>query len=294
MRPYDLYARFLVTKGITSVEELNLELARMDLHPYTEDEFKKVYKLVHDTVPRPVSDQIVSKRHHGEFYKWMLILEVAALWDYEKPFFVDGARVVRLSYDVHQDPKLRLTLNSLLLKGCRHSDICQDLTVKFSAFMKPVHIEIYEKYFWNIRRMTRKDWRAYLRQCGEYEASVLFTALTESLDIVRTMLDLPSRISLSDSLQHLLTLSYMRAKRYLRLDHPDANAEARKWIKTFTELTDKYAKHRVGDTADFGKTLQMEFEYVEEVFPTPDDVVRNELAQKQKMAKDDSEEESPS
>lgn len=290
MRPYDLYTRFLVTKGITNVSELNVELERLGLHPYTEDEFKKVYDFVHKTVPRPVSDQIISKRFHGEFYKWMRVLEVAALWDYEKPFFVEGARVVRLCYDIHQDAQLRLTLNVLLLKGCKHNDICQDLAAKFASMIKPVHIEIYEKFFWNTRRVARRDWRAYLRLCGEHEASVLFTALTESLDVVRTMLDLPARVSISDSLQHLFTMSYMRAKRYLRLDHPDTNDEARKWIKVVLELSDKYAKHRTGDTADFSKTLQMEFEYVEEDFPTPDEALMSEIRQKQKAATDDKEE----
>lgn len=292
MRPYDLYTRFLVTKGITSVDELNSELERLGLQPYTQDEFQKIYNHVHNTVTRAVSDQIVSKRYHGEFYRWMKVLDVAPLWDYEKPFFVEGARVVRLCYDIHQDPQLRLTLHSLLLKGCKHNDICQDLAAKFSTMIKPVHVEIYDKYFWNVRRMSRKDWRAYLKLCSEHETSVLFTALTESLDVVRTMLDLPARVSISDSLQHLYTMSYMRAKRYLRLDQPDANDEARRWIKVVLELADKYAKHRTGDTADFSKTLQMEFEYVEEDFPTPDDAVMNEIRERQKVSTEDKEDKS--
>lgn len=282
MRPYDLYIRFIITKGVASCQDLNVELERLGLHTCAEDEFKKAYEFVHKTVTTPVSTQIIEKKTHGEFYKWMKVLDVAELWDYERVFFKESARIIRLCYDVHHDPQLRITLNALLIKGCKHIDISQDLSAKFASMILPAHVAIYEKFFWNVRRMTRKDWRTYLRTCDEHETHILFTALTESLDVVRTTLDMPSRVSISESLQYLFTMSVIRAKRYLRLDHPAANAEARNWIKTVLVLADKYSKHRTGDAADFSKTLQLEFEYVEESFPTPDDALLSELKEKQK------------
>ena len=36
-------------------------------------------------------------------------------------------------------------------------------------------------------------------------------------------------------------------------------------------LADKYEKYRSADSSDFSKSLQMEFEYIDNEFPTPDE-----------------------
>jgi len=285
MKPYELYVRFLVTKGYSNTASVNEDLARLGLHPISNSYWEKQFNLVHDLVPAPVSKQILEKKYYGEFYQWMKTLEVAPLWDYEKAFFKAESRYTKLVYDIHMDPLMRLTINALLLKGSKHKDLAQDISFKFTSMVREPHLALYETFFWNVKRMTRGAWRNYLADCDDFEQSTLFIALTESLDILRTNLELPSKVSLSDNLQYLLTQSFTRAKRYLRLDTPDSNKEARNWIKTVMELADKYAKHRTGDMDDFGKTLQMEFDYIVEDFPTPDDAVVQELKQKSEMQK---------
>jgi len=280
MNPYELYIRFLVTKGYNETDAVNAELDKLGLHHIKPDYFKKQFDLVHKLVPAPISKQIIDGKYYGEFYQWMKTLEVAALWDYEKPFFKPDQRYIKLVYDIHMDPKMRLTINALLLKGTEHKDLVQDLTIKFTSMLKDTHLKIYETFFWNVKRMSRGAWRSYLKVCDDFETAILFVALTETLDTLRTELELPSKVSLSDSLQFLLSKSMTRAKRYLRLDTPDANKEARSWIKTVMDLSDKYAKHRTGDMDDFGKTLQMEFDYIIEDFPSPDEAVVQELKKK--------------
>lgn len=282
MKPYDLFVRFLITKGVIEPKEINDKLTREFGLPSIDDvEFKNAFALVHDKTPPFISKRIVDKQYnHPEFYKWMGILEVRELWDYEKEFFKEHARYVKLVYAVHDDPKMRVTLNALLMKGSVEKDICQDINSKFSAMMKPEVVNTYRKFFWNANKMSRSAWRAYLRHTEEFETSVYFVALTENMEVLRTHLELPSKAAISENLQYLFTQSFLRARQLLRLNSPETNAEARRWIKLTADMADKYAKHRVGDAEDFSKSLQMEFEYVSNEFPTPDDMLLKEVAGK--------------
>ena len=106
---------------------------------------------------------------------------------------------------------------------------------------------------------------------------ILFTCFSENLETVKAALELPSKTSSSDILQFLLSQSYQKAKQYLRFSSPDTNEEARKWISQVIQLSDKYEKHRTGDVEDFGKSLQMEFDYIDTEFMTPDEQSIKEL-----------------
>lgn len=285
IKPYDLFLRFLVTKGCSSPAEVNEYLSDISLPHINQKEFDEQHKLVHDALPRPISDQVVDNKYHGDFLKWMKILEVYDLWCYEKPFRRETHKHIKLVHDIHQDIQMRVTINALLIKGTARKDICADINTKFSGMLKEGHVEAYQRFYWNVRRMTRKAWKSYIRVSKEYEAGVLFSALTEDSDVVRTKLDLTAKANVSSTLQFFFVQSSQRAKEYLRLKTPDNDKEARSWIKMSMDLADKYAKHRTGDVDDFGKTLQLEFEYVENIFPTPDDMLILEVAEKDKANK---------
>lgn len=278
--PYDLYLRFLVTTGLDEVAAVNERLDELGLPGVTEKQLVAQSELVSSVIPDSIQRQIDEGVYSSDFLKWMKILEVEDLWLYEKPFRNEQSRYTKLVYDIHQDPQLRLTLNALLMKGGKPADLAQDLSLKFSALLKEPHIDLYERFFWNVRRMTRRDWRSFLAGCGEREKAIYFVALTEPLDVLRTELELSSKISVSDTLQYLLTRSFQKAKQYLRLTTKDANAEARAWIDEVLKLADKYEKHRTGDVADFGKALQMEFDYTETDFPVPDSDTLRDLQSK--------------
>jgi hypothetical protein len=141
------------------------------------------------------------------------------------------------------------------------------------------HIALYKKYFFDPQRMTRKDWKTFLADATDKEKHVYFTALTEPLDILKTELELPSDISVSQPLQILLTKADQKAKMYLDLSTPDANKEARAWISVVSDLTGKYEKYRTGDKTDFAKQLQMQFDFIDNDFPAPDAEVLNLLTE---------------
>lgn len=284
-KPYDLYLRFLITKGCASVDDVNEYLDDLSLPYITKKEFEDQHNLVHNAVPRPISDQIADQAFHGDFIKWMKFLGVVDFWYFEKPFRHESHRYIKLVHDIHQDVLMRATINALLIKGAMRKDICADINAKFSYMLKESHVEMYDKFYWNVRRMTRKGWKAYIRLTKEFDTASLFSALTDDLEVMRMKLELSSKANISGTLQFFFTQSSQRAKEYLRLRSPENDKEARSWMKISMDLADKYAKHRTGDVEDFGKTLQLEFDYVENNFATPDDALFQEREDKDKANK---------
>jgi hypothetical protein len=293
VRPYDLYIRFLCTKGVNSLESANEQLKTLDLPTIAAKTFEKQYNLVQDTLPVGIIRQIESKSYTPDFIKWMKAIDVAELWGYERAFRSQESSNIRLVYDLHTDHLLRLTLNALLIKSKNFDEIAQEVNLKFSSLLKAHHVELYKKYFWDVERMTRNAWRELLRDLGDDTRAILLTALTEDINILKAMLELPTRAALGDSLQYLFVQAFRKAKFYLKLDTPDTNGEAREWIKMVMSLADKYDKHSTGDAKDFGKQLQMEFEFLDGDFPTPDKVTLDGLQQelKEKELKSEAESE---
>lgn len=280
MKPYDLYVRFLVTKGAVSHEAVNILLDDLSLKHITEDEFEKQYSIVHDNVPKPISDQISNGKYEGSFLKWMNVLQVKELWEIEPKFRTPETAKLRLIYDIHHDPILRVTLNALITKGQKVPDVVQDVNMKFAYMLSEAHVKLYAKFFWNPESMTRQKWREYLKLVSGNERNILFIALTEPIEALKTHLDLPTRLELSASLSTLLTNSYQKAKHYMRINTPDAGREARAWIGTTLAIADKYQKYSKADTGDFAKSIQMEFDYVQNEFITPDVELLAELQKK--------------
>ena len=285
VRPYELYIRFLVTKGYEDLVELNTHLNELSIITIDQGYFDRIYNFVTDTVPKPTAKQIETQILEGDFLKWMKVLDVQELWLLDKRFRTQENAYLKLVYDIHCDPKLKLTINALLTKGLIYKDICQAINHKFSSLLKEEHVTIYEKFFWNPKRMTRSSWREYLEDCEEHEKASLFITLTEDLDTVKTYLGLPSRVNVPQSLQFLLVTAYTKARHYLALSTKEANEEARAWIDKIVTLSDKYEKHSKGDVEDFSKVLQMEFEYVDSEFPTPDIAALEDIKRKEEDIK---------
>lgn len=295
-QPYELYIRFLITTGIDDITFINNALDNLNLPSTTQAIFDAQYNLVSSSVPGPVLDQIEKRQYCGDFLQWMKVLEVDELWYFEKPFrdkkdddTQTRRSTAKLTYDIHQDIKLRLAINALLIKAVPLNDLMQSVNVRFASLLKEEHVRIYEKYFFNPRRMTRTAWTGFLSKCDDREKAIYFIALSEPLDVLRTELELPAKISSSSTLQYLLTKSYMRAKQYLNIGTPEAGREAREWIDATIKLIDKYEKYRSSDMEDFSKSLQMSFDYVDTdtTFPVPDPDVLKEISAKLKKEKED-------
>lgn len=279
--PYDRYIRFLITRGKEDTEGINGVLKDLGLPEITEEEFAAQYDLVIDSVPKSIAKQIETQKYEGDFLKYMSVLDVKELWLHENKD--EAFRFMKLVYDIHYDPRLKIAINSLLIKGMKVEDICQTLNLKFSSMLRSEHVQNYEKFFWSVNRMTRQDWKRYLKRCKEYEQSILFICFSDDIEAVKAQLELPAKTSVPDMLQYLLSQSFQKAKHYLRFSSKDQNLEARAWIDQTMKLSDRYEKHRTGSMDDFGKALQMEFDYVDADFMTPDDQMIADIARKEQV-----------
>lgn len=284
--PFSIYVRFLITRGVDTLEGINEHLKELDLGPCPKAAFEKQYNLIQDSLPSPVLKEMEAKSYTPEFIRWMKVLEVEELWRLEKPFRDREKAHLKLAIDVNYDPEMRLVLNALLMKSKDYNEVHQEITTKFTTMMKPIHIELYSRLFFNVEIMTKKAWRSYLSNCGPREKSVMFMAMTESRMTVKAMLELPANIDIAKSLQYLLVRAYQKAKTYLEFDSPDSNTQALRWIDATLKLAEKYDKHATGDVADFGKTLQMEFEFIDQDFQTPDEATLEELQKEARERKE--------
>lgn len=287
--PYELYIRFLATKGLTELSEVNELLAKLRLFPIAQKQLDDAWYVINNTFPKGILSQIDRKLYGPDFLAAMNVIEVKEMWCGE-PCFKNTEMIsaVKTLYDIPQDPLVFVTTNALLIKRLSPTEITRMLTAKFSTPFREKHIELYSKFFFDPKRMTRSDWKLYLKLCNDREKKIYFTALTESEQILKTELDLPSSISVSDSLQWLLTKSLLKAKTFMDIGTPEADSAARAWTDQVVKLADKYEKYRSGDQNDFAKTLQMEFDFIGGEFDTPDSDVVLEVSQKLAVKEADS------
>lgn len=272
--PYDLYVKFLITKGNTQVEDINPELLKLNLPKIMLKDFVSILENIERSIPPGVFEQIKNQRYSVDFMKWMRELGLEEFWLAEPKWSIDYPNSIkdrRLVLDIHSDIMIRRIIDCFLLKNVPYGDILRIISGKYSIDLKDKHLVLYKKYFFNAENMTRGDWRLYLEKIEEpYTKRALMVALTEPLDNVKTELGLPAQVNVSNLLQDLLSKSAQKAQKYLQSDTPQSNKEARAWISQIMTLTDKYTKHKSADQTDFAKSLQLEFEYIETEFPTPD------------------------
>lgn len=286
--PYDLYLRFLVSKNLTVEDEANAELEPLMLPKCSQAQLDEQAEFLQSTLPRGVQSQLENGSQGGQdFLHWMRVVDLSEFWQAEKPFVTPESRLlVKLATDIHDDPKLRMTINALLIKGVKAHDIMQAVQVKFATPLRDQHIEVYRKYFFDPRRLTRSAWRQYFRQLSDTEQRIYFLALTEPLDILKSELDLPAKVSVSSMLQGLLTRSYQKARTFLDDNGITSAREAREWINQCLLIADKYEKYRSADQTDFSQSLQLEFEFVETHFDTPDSETLREVSERMKTKPD--------
>jgi hypothetical protein len=278
--PYELYLRFLATKGFDDIAQVNAQLKALNLPEVSQEDLDRQWNLIHRSMPASIVSQIERKSYSSDFIRNMGVLGVADLWVNSKN--KNQESLVKYVYGIHEDTWLRVCINALIMKNISLEEISRTLSSKFSIPLREDHLGLYSRFFFNTSQMTKASWKSYIRRFTGREAQVYFTALTESAEVLKTELELPAMVNISDSLQWLLTKSFLKARSYINVGTVEAGREAREWIDQVVKLTDKYEKHRSGDQHDFAKALQMEFDFVDEKFDTPDDDIAAELAEKSK------------
>lgn len=292
--PYELFLRFLATRGLDTVGAFVVKLHSLGLPAVCQADIDRQFDLIYKVIPKIAISQIENDTPRKELAQAAKVLEIEHLWYFEEEALSgdmgadfqtearDHKKDMKLIYDVHQDRLLRLSMNALLMKDISSTEIVRILSGKFSMLLKEKHVDMYSKLFFNPAIMTRRDWRSFLKDCNVEDRKIYFTALTEDVEVLKTELDLPANINVSSTLQWLLTKSFRKAKEFINIGTPESNQEARAWMDQVLKLTDKYEKYRSGDQNDFSKALQMEFEFLEDDFGSPDDSLLSEVSSRDK------------
>ena len=284
--PYELYIRFLASKGLNELQGVNEALAMLYLPPVSQKDLEGQLATLDAVLPAGISRQLETKAYGPDLLQWMAVCDIKELWQNEKAFQDPETKTkLKLIYDIHNDTALRRTLNALIIKAMKPKEIAQILQAKFASLLKEDHVDLYSKVFFNPSRMARADWRDFIKTLADTEARAYVTALSEPLDVLKTELELPAKVSVSETLQWLLAKSYGKARTYMEINTPEANHEARAWIDQVVKLSEKYEKYRSGDTDDFSKSLQMEFQFIDAPFDEPGDDIMLEVAERLKAKK---------
>jgi len=293
--PYDLYVKYLITQD---EENVGGKLREYGLAPVGSTYINDFEKKLRIALPTYIFNQIKEKRFLGSaFISEMDKIGLGEIWR-THPQFASGEDRKHwiVIDDTLRDPQVRVAIFALLMKGNDLQDIVGTVNSKFSTLLNVKHLEFIKKFFWNPHVMTRQAWRALLSSpefsSKSAETNTYFIALTEDMNTLKSHLGLPATISTSEVLQSLITHCHLKAKHYLQVTDNSGNMEARNWISKVTSLLAQYEKVKSADLRDFSKELQMEFEFIDTNFDTPDEELLREA--KEKGKKKDSETENDS
>lgn len=290
--PYDLYVKFLITRGCTDITRLNETLESQFFLKVDDDTFARHFRELKVSLPAPIFTMIQKNKPVGfAFLKAMEDLGLKHLW-WAQPEYSGNHEATRKSFivamDALEDPFVRICMRAILLKEQNDEDICTAINSKYATHLTPESVSIWRQFFWNPALMLRSDWRTYLsRVTDQTEKAALFVALSEGSEEVRAHLGLQARISTTDTLQFLASQSYAKAKHHLKGNDPNSAFEAMRWMNQTKATLGMLEKYKAGDLRDFSKELQMQFEFIETQYETPDEAVLREVKEKNPASKEE-------
>ena len=263
--PHENYIRFLITNGLDS-EETNEELKEIGLPVCPVDYWDKQYQLLHDfKLPKQVKKfwKNPHKKFPVNFFEYMSAVGLKDAW----LFNVGRMPELSTAIDALKDEDISLVVKALLIRKAPADEVSALINGKFSMNLSKKAVTLFEKYFFQVRIMSRESWRKYLSNLPQEEKVILYKGLSGKEMELRADLGLPNKISVSEHYQQLHVQALEKFNRLMNSNDPNADAQALKWAKIAMDSGDRYEKLKLGDASDFGKDLQMEFDYIDTDFP---------------------------
>ena len=260
--PYENYLRYLITCGL-NYDETSETIKELELPPCPSEYWEAQFEILNEVqIPNKIKKCWATKgtRKPKSYGKYMGAIGLYEAWDEDKTAF-------NKVLDIAQDPDVSMTIGALLLRRTEKEEIAAILLSKFSINIPPSISSLYEKYFFQVAIMSRAAWKVFLGHQEGFTKKVYYLALSGKDMKMRAELGLPNRISVSEHYQQLHIQAIERFKTLMETNSPDADAMALKWATLAMSSGDKYEKLKLGDASDFGKDLQMEFEYIDTNFP---------------------------
>ena len=263
--PYEKYTRFLVTCGLT-YEDAAEQIRELNLPPPTKEEWEALYlELTDSNLPKTITNYWVKGgKIPKDFLKYMRDVGLLEAWLYNAGKNPDFKQMI----EVAQNPDTCDRVKALLMKKAEADEVASVAKVSERA------IYLFKEYLWDTSILFKRDWIEFWHRLGTPGEQKLFLDVFRgSPDEVRLLLGLPTRISYLTSLQEMHVRSMIKFREYLSDRRPDSDKMALNWSKLALAAGDRHEKNRMRDLADFGKELQLSFDFVETEFPSMNEVV---------------------
>lgn len=270
--PHERYIRFLITNGL-DLEDTNehLQDKGLGICPMEgEDEseyWTTQYDLLHDSkIPKSIKafwKKQDKKKLPKNFFSFMNTVGLKEAWMYN----VGDEKIFTIAMDALEDEDVFLDLRCLLALRSPMDEVSALINGKYGMAFPRAAAEMFQSYFFETRIMSRGSWREYLATLPGEHKELIYKALVGRDVELRAELDFPNRISVSEHYQKLHIYAMEKFNTYRKSADSTADQNAIKWAQIAMSSGDKYEKLKLGDTADFSKDIQMEFDYIDADFP---------------------------
>lgn len=268
--PHENYIRFLITTGLDSKgTEEHLESLGLQFKG-SQDQWLEYwdsqYKLMENSpVPRAIKKfWFDSSRPFPQgFLEYMNVLNLKEAWLYN----IGKDKFFKFAIDILSDETIAIAVKSLLAIRTEHEEISALMNGKYATVLPKESVEIFQKYFFNVRSFLRTDWRNYLNTLDNEEKRILYLAISGQAIELRAELGLPNRLSVSEQYQKIHIFAMQKFDSYRRSEDPKTDAQAMRWASMAMQAGDKYEKLKTSDATDFTRDLQLEFEHIQTEFP---------------------------
>ena len=266
--PHENFIRFLITTGL-DYNDTNSRLDELGLGFCPVDYWDSQYTLLKNSrLPNSIkkSWKKTHSRTSDTFLKFMGSIGLKEIWEHHAGRKTKNTQIMNIIYDVLQDPDVTILIKSMMAIKAPAEEISALVNSKFVIAFPHKAVELFKRYFFSTIKLKRSDWRAYLNTLEREERRFLHLAVSGQSKVLRTELDLPLKISISEHYQQLHMYAMDKFNKF-KDGGEGSDAKALKWAQLAMSAGDKYEKLKLSDASDFGRDLQMEFDTIESDFP---------------------------
>ena len=266
--PHENYIRFLITTGLDH-DETNSKLEDLGLNMCSNRYWDTQYDLLKNSrLPNSIK-RTWSKPHARKsdtFLKFMSSIGLKEAWEHHTKRKTINSKAFSIVMDCLKDTDVSVLVKCMIAMKSPTEEISALINSKFVIPFPPKSVEIFKRYFFNPGRMDRTSWKIYLSSLQKEEKRYIHLAISGQDKLLRTELDLPLKISISEHYQQLHMFAMDKFNKF-KDGGEGADAKALKWAQLAMSAGDKYEKLKLSDASDFGRDLQMEFDTIESDFP---------------------------
>jgi len=286
--PHEQYVRFLITLGF-NMKEANEHLQDALLLPVDNAYWKKQTSILsRANIPPQIKkfwSQKSKKRLPKDLLPYMNTIGLKEAWEYN----IGKNNEFAIAVDALKDPDVSICVRSLLATKIQSEEISALINGRFGMAFPKGCVELFQKYFFQPLIMSRESWKSYLCLIPAEEKNLIYLGITGDQVTLRAELSLPVRISVADHYQKLHIFAMQKFEFYQKTNSPDADQNALKWAQMAMSSGDKYEKLKIGDATDFGRDIQMEFDFIDTDFPMIGEENLDEIRQQNLEGQDNTE-----